>query len=118
VGHPDTLDLGVRRGDPSAVGPPRFLLTHLERGGCHGREERGGQDGRLGARQWTRAAMAMMDWVWNDSVIDWVRGGAGPRPECARQTGHWERRLWRLAGDERERERDWWWLGDREETGD
>jgi hypothetical protein len=52
--------------------------------------------------------VATADWARDNSVVDWARGGAGPRPECARQTGHWERRFWRLAGDgiERERERE------------
>jgi hypothetical protein len=122
VGRPDALDLGVRRGDPPVVGRPRFLLMHLERGARHGREERGGQDGGLGAGWQTGAAVATADWVQDGNAIDWARGGARPRSECARQTGHWERRFLRLAGDgierERERERRWWRLGDREETED
>jgi hypothetical protein len=91
VGRPDALDLGVRRGDPPAVGHPWFLLTHLERGAHHGREERGGQDDGLGAGQRTGAAVATADWARDSSAIDWARGGARPRTECAWQTRHWER---------------------------
>jgi hypothetical protein len=56
----------------------------LERGGRHGREERGGRDDGLGAGRQTGAAVAMADWTRDNSVIDWARRGAEPRPECAR----------------------------------
>jgi hypothetical protein len=58
--------------------------AHLERGARHGREERGGRDDGLGAGRQTGAAVAMADWTRDNSVIDWARRGAGPRPECAR----------------------------------